>query len=226
MVGRLLAALIVVGTLPLAGTPVAAQPLPGTTCSLFPTDNILNADISGLPVNSQSATWVGNMTQNTNLHPDLGTFGQWYGMPINIAPPPSSGVTPTFGYNSESDHPAEGYPIDQATLIEGDLDVALRGKVVNLLRPHGLDQSVEAARVRHVAVMEDELRTLRVRGVRVLEVVDPASIHGRRAAHHPVHLVALGQQELGKIRAVLPSDSRDQRGLSHCRGEVSNIGAH
>ena len=28
-------------------------------------------------------------------------------------------MTPTFTYNSESDHPAEGYPIDQGTLIEG-----------------------------------------------------------------------------------------------------------
>src|SRR5206468_3916329 len=29
------------------------------------------------------------------------------------------GVTPTFFYNSDSDHPSEGYPIDQSTLIEG-----------------------------------------------------------------------------------------------------------
>jgi hypothetical protein len=59
------------------------------------------------------------MTQNTNLHPDLGTFAQWYGIPINVAPPPGSGVTPTFLYDSESDHPTEGYPIDQNTYIEG-----------------------------------------------------------------------------------------------------------
>ena len=59
------------------------------------------------------------MTQNPNLHPDLGTFAQWYGIPINVTPPPTSGVTPTFTYNSESDHPPEGYPIDQTTWIEG-----------------------------------------------------------------------------------------------------------
>src|SRR5438874_4999521 len=46
------------------------------------------------------------------------TFAQQYGIPINVAPPPSSGVTPTFLYNSESDHPTEGYPIDQNTFIE------------------------------------------------------------------------------------------------------------
>lgn len=101
------------------GAPAAAQPLPGTTCSLFPADSIFNADISALPVHSQSVTWKGNMTQNSNLHPDLGTFAQWYGEPVNVAPPPSSGLTPTFLYNSQSDHPAEGYPIDQATFIEG-----------------------------------------------------------------------------------------------------------
>ncbi|TMC54775.1 MAG: hypothetical protein E6J20_02230 [Chloroflexi bacterium] len=96
-----------------------AQPIPGTSCSLFPADSVFNADISKLPVHSQSATWMGNMTQHSNLHPDLGTFAQWYGIPINVAPPPTSGRTPTFLYNSESDHPTEGYPIDQNTFIEG-----------------------------------------------------------------------------------------------------------
>lgn len=99
--------------------PVYAQPLPGTGCALFPADNILNVDVSGLPVHAMSATWKSNMTQNSNLHPDLGTFSQWYGIPINVAPPPTTGVTPTFTYNPESDHPAEGYPIDQSTWIEG-----------------------------------------------------------------------------------------------------------
>jgi hypothetical protein len=92
---------------------------PGTTCTLFPFDNILNTDISTLPVNAQSSAWMRNMTQNINIHPDLGTVAQQYGMPVNVAPPPTSGVTPTFLYNSDSDHPTEGYPIDQSTLIEG-----------------------------------------------------------------------------------------------------------
>ena len=99
--------------------PAAAAAVPGTSCSLFPADNILNTDISGLPVDAMSATWKGNMAQNANLHPDLGTFAQQYGMPINVAPPPTTGVTPTFAYDTESDHPAGGFPIDQNTLIEG-----------------------------------------------------------------------------------------------------------
>jgi hypothetical protein len=120
ILARLSAILLFGVALPIAAAPAAsAQPLPGTTCPLFPADNILNADVSALPVHAQSQTWKGNMSQNTNLHPDLGTFAQWYGIPVNVAPPPSTGVTPTFTYNPESDHPAEGYPIDQSTFIEG-----------------------------------------------------------------------------------------------------------
>src|SRR5438132_11649793 len=104
---------------PSQALPVQAQPLPGTSCSLFPADSVFNADVSALPVHAQSGTWMSNMAQSANLHPDLGTVAQQYGIPTNVAPPPAGGVTPTFTYNSESDHPAEGYPIDQGTLIEG-----------------------------------------------------------------------------------------------------------
>src|SRR5258708_30294806 len=62
---------------------------------------------------------MGKMTQNANRHPDMGTFAQQYGVPVNVAPPPTTSVTPSFLYNSDSDHPTEGYPIDQSTLIEG-----------------------------------------------------------------------------------------------------------
>jgi hypothetical protein len=102
-----------------AVVPAAAEPIPGTSCSMFPSDNVFNTDIWSLPVDPRSGTWMGNMTQNANLHPDLGTFAQGYGIPINVAPPPTTGVTPTFGTNTESDYPTEGYPIDQSTLIEG-----------------------------------------------------------------------------------------------------------
>src|SRR5262249_41817309 len=98
---------------------VGAQPLPGTTCGLFPADNILNADVSSLPVSAFSATWKNNMAQQAYIHPDLGTFAQLYGIPINVAPPPASGVAPLFLYDAESDHPAEGYPVEENTVIEG-----------------------------------------------------------------------------------------------------------
>ena len=109
---------VVIALVP-ATSNVAAQPIPGTTCSLFPSDSVFNTDISSLGVDSHSNGWKNYMTGNTFLHPDLGTVAQQYGMPVNVAPPPSTGLTPTFAYDSESDHPTEGYPIDQGTLIEG-----------------------------------------------------------------------------------------------------------
>jgi hypothetical protein len=105
--------------LPAQASTQVATAFPGTTCTMFPSDSVFNTDISSLPVNAQSATWMSNMTQQTNLHPDLGTFAQWYGIPVSVAPPPATGLTPTFAYNAESDHPTEGYPIDQSTWIEG-----------------------------------------------------------------------------------------------------------
>ena len=99
--------------------PASAEPLPGTTCSFFPANSVFNTDVSSAQVNAQSATWMTNMAQNPNLHPDFGTFAQEYGIPINAAPPPSSGLQPTFAFDSESDHPAEGYPISPTTNIEG-----------------------------------------------------------------------------------------------------------
>src|SRR4030088_2050128 len=120
MLARLSAILLFGVALPIAAAPaVSAQPLPGTTCSLFPANNVLNTDVSALPLNAQSQTWKGNMSQNSNLHPDLGTFAQWYGIPVNVAPPPATGITPTFLYYTESEHPTEGYPIDQNAWIEG-----------------------------------------------------------------------------------------------------------
>jgi hypothetical protein len=101
------------------GISAQAEPLPGTTCSLFPADDILNTDVSALPVDPNNATWEGNMTQHTLLHPDFGTVAEHYGIPINVAPPPSTGVTPNFSSSTESDYPNEGYPIDQSTVIEG-----------------------------------------------------------------------------------------------------------
>src|SRR5208283_2333581 len=49
-------------------------PVPGApNCQMFPADNVWNTDISKLPVNKHSATWMANMdASTTNLHPDFG----------------------------------------------------------------------------------------------------------------------------------------------------------
>src|SRR5919201_5366052 len=49
----------------------------------------------------------------------------------------------------------------------------------------------------------------------VLEVVDPATVHGRRPAYHAVDLVALFQEHLGQVGPILAGDAGDQRALYH-----------
>src|ERR1700693_3429226 len=56
----------------------------------------------------------------------------------------------------------------------------------------------------------------RLRIVRVfVYVLEAPGVERARAADDPVHLVAPRQQELRKVRPVLPGDSRDQRPLRH-----------
>ena len=50
------------------------------------------------------------------------------------------------------------------------------------------------------------------------QVLDPLGALGRGAAHEPVDLVALLEQELGEVGAVLPGDAGDQRGRRHGSG--------
>ena len=100
-------------------------------------------------------------------------------------------------------------------LVEGNMDLALGGQVVDLIGLHRHHQPVQAARVGHVAVVEGEAGALEVRRMRVLQVVDPAAVHAGRAAHHTVHFVTLLQQQLGEVRPVLAGDAGDQRALCH-----------
>jgi hypothetical protein len=58
--------------------------------------------------------------------------------------------------------------------------------------------------------VEDEARAVGMVWIRVLEVIDAAAVHARRPANHAMNLVALAQQELGQVRAVLAGDSSDQ----------------
>jgi hypothetical protein len=82
--------------------PAHAANVPGTACSVFPSDNIWNTDISNLPVNSNSAVWVSSTTPSSGkLHPDFG--GPPYGIPFNLATNATPTVNFNFQYASESD---------------------------------------------------------------------------------------------------------------------------
>ena len=43
-----------------------------------------------------------------------------------------------------------------------------------------------------------------------IQVINPAGVKGRGAANDAVHLVALGEQQLGEVRTILASDAGDQ----------------
>jgi hypothetical protein len=98
---------------------VLAAALPGTTCNLFPADNIWNTDISSMPVNTNSATWLASTTPPSGkLHPDFGTPP--YGMPINVVDNTHAAGAYTFQYASESD--PGPYPYGSDLLVEQGTD--------------------------------------------------------------------------------------------------------
>ena len=101
-------------------TTASSAHLPGTTCSVFPSDNIWHADVSRLPVNSRSVAWLSHMQAATlHLHPDFGPSGTAvaYGIPYTVVTGSHAKVSPVFDYAGESD--IVGYPLGSDTLIEG-----------------------------------------------------------------------------------------------------------
>jgi hypothetical protein len=104
-----------------AGRPAAGAPLPGTgsSCPLFPTDNIWHADVSGLPVHARSAAWMSSMDSSTRrLHPDFGPNGtdRPYGIPYQVVSGSAQKVAVSFDYEDESD--AGPYPFGPSTPVE------------------------------------------------------------------------------------------------------------
>jgi hypothetical protein len=96
-----------------------AAALPGTTCNLFPADNVWNADISSMPVHASSATWMTSTTPASGkLHPDFG--GPPYGMPFNVVDNSHAAGPYTFTYASESD--PGNYPYGSDLLVEAPTD--------------------------------------------------------------------------------------------------------
>src|SRR5262249_61185055 len=89
-------------------------------CPMTPADSFWHADVSGLPVLPQSATWVGSIGATAGLKADFGS-GTWNGGPIGIPYTTVPGTQPrvpvTFGYADESD--PGPYPIPPNPPIEG-----------------------------------------------------------------------------------------------------------
>jgi hypothetical protein len=113
--------LLVLSGLPTsAGAHVApARPIPNTTCTVFPSDNVWNTRVDGLPVNPKSAMWLRSMNAgSTNLHPDFGPPN--YGMPFDVVTNRHRTVRIKFRYASESDRVR--YPFGPKTPIENGSD--------------------------------------------------------------------------------------------------------
>jgi hypothetical protein len=99
---------------------VHAAVVPGTACSVFPSDNIWNTDISNMPVNANSAAWLTSTGANAGrlLHPDFGPPA--YGIPFNVVSNSHATTTFTFLYASESD--PGPYPYGNDLAIEAPTD--------------------------------------------------------------------------------------------------------
>jgi hypothetical protein len=87
---------------------------------VFPADNYWNADVSRLPVNPHSRTWLSHMSTTRDLHPDFGSSygdGPGYGIPVTLVDGTHRKVRVRFRYADESDRVR--YPFGSDTLIEG-----------------------------------------------------------------------------------------------------------
>jgi hypothetical protein len=87
------------------------------SCQIFPTDNPWNQDVSKLPVNAKSQTYIASIGASKTLHPDFGGAGE-YGIPFDVVSASQAKVPINFtAYGDESD--PGPYPIPPAAKIEG-----------------------------------------------------------------------------------------------------------
>jgi len=113
-----LAPLVAVAVVPFtdaSGTPVPEAP----SCPMFPADSFWHADVSKLPVDSKSATYVSSIGATNALHPDFGTVyaGAPNGIPYTAVAGTQAKVPVAFDFADESD--PGPYPIPPNPPIEG-----------------------------------------------------------------------------------------------------------
>lgn len=101
------------------------QPLGPTLggCPMLPANNVWNARVDSLPVDSHSAAYINFIGANTTLHPDFGSAlwdGGPIGIPYNLVPGSQPLVPITFDYDTQSD--AGPYPIPSSPQMEWGSD--------------------------------------------------------------------------------------------------------
>lgn len=92
--------------------------------------------------------------------------------------------------------------------LETHLDMGLRAQMVDLVRPDVVNQVCKLLHAGEVSIMEEQPR-VRVMEV-LIEMVDAAGVERAGPADEAVDLVALGKQQFGKIRPVLPGNAGDE----------------
>jgi hypothetical protein len=102
-------------------TPVATVPPPPPTsaCPLFPSTNVWNRRVDGLPVAASSTTLIATIGASKPFHPDFGSYAG-YGIPYNVVGSGTPTTQVTFDYADESD--AGPYPIPAHPKIEAGSD--------------------------------------------------------------------------------------------------------
>ena len=92
---------------------------PPPACTLLPASNVWNRRVDALQVASNSATMIGTIGEDEDLHPDFGEY-LGYGIPINVVRAGTPRRAVSFDYDDESDHVP--YPIPPGPRIEGGGD--------------------------------------------------------------------------------------------------------
>jgi hypothetical protein len=99
--------------------PAPAVPIPTTSCSVFPANNVWHLDVSKLPVHPKSDRWRRAMhAEGSRLHPDFGPPA--YGIPFDVVGAAHPDVSVSFTYGSESD--PGPYPFGPDIQVEGGSD--------------------------------------------------------------------------------------------------------
>ncbi len=113
--------MIVVATLlgAASSTPAPAVPVEGTTCAIFPSDNVWHLNVAKLPVSPRSDVWLHAMhAKRTFVHPDFGPPS--YGIPFDVVDAAHPDVSVDFAYADESD--PGPYPFGSDIHVEGGSD--------------------------------------------------------------------------------------------------------
>ncbi len=107
--------------------------------------------------------------------------------------------------------------------LERNRHMALGSQVVNLIRLHLLDNAYQTAGVRHVTIVQDKITIVNV-GI-LIQVVDAVSIEQRSAAFNAMDNVALLQQKLCQVSAILSGHSGNQCNFTHKTTFKINVNA-